>query len=417
MTSRAILLALIAWLAAGTAMAQSGTLRRERERLNDVTSQMRSHEERSAALQEESRRLSADIEMLTRRMITTAARIQDTESAVSRADKQLVALKAELELKRQVLADRQGEVMHLLGVLQMLSRQPPELVMIKPSSALDTARTASLLSGILPALRARTIALRRTIVQLDQLRAKSQAERGRQQQRLARLAADQAKLVSLAADRAAKRESMLAEADQETQRLDQLASQARTLQELLTRLEAVDRLRNRLASLPGPRPRPARSAAPVIAQALPQAPRTRTQPAVQQRSFAAARGDILLPVRGDLVQSFGDDTPSGKARGILIRARSEAQIVAPYDGRVAFAGVFRNYGLLLIIAHGQGYHSLIAGFARIDGKVGDMVRAGEPVGVMSAAPGGNDLYLELRQGGQPINPLPWLMAGLRKTQG
>jgi murein hydrolase activator len=81
-------------------------------------------------------------------------------------------------------------------------------------------------------------------------------------------------------------------------------------------------------------------------------------------------------------------------------------------------GPFRGYGLILIIEHGEGYHSLLSGLGRIDGDVGQWVLAGEPVGAMGPATEGNPrLYLELRRQGHPINPQPWLAAGTGKVSG
>jgi murein hydrolase activator len=86
-------------------------------------------------------------------------------------------------------------------------------------------------------------------------------------------------------------------------------------------------------------------------------------------------------------------------------------VVAPDSGRVLFSGPFRGYGLILIIEHTGGYHSLLAGLGRIDATVGRTVEAGEPVGTMGHDPDRNpSLYFELRRSGQPTNPQPWLIA-------
>jgi septal ring factor EnvC (AmiA/AmiB activator) len=93
-------------------------------------------------------------------------------------------------------------------------------------------------------------------------------------------------------------------------------------------------------------------------------------------------------------------------------------VVAPYDGRVRYAGTFRRYGQILIIEHGERYHTILAGLDRIDAVAGQWVLAGEPVGVMSRGESsGPVLYLELRRSGQPINPLPWLATTSDKVQG
>ncbi len=136
------------------------------------------------------------------------------------------------------------------------------------------------------------------------------------------------------------------------------------------------------------------------------------------RPFSRAEGDMPFPARGRIVVKFGqngeDQTPS---KGITIETRVNAQVVAPYDGQIVFAGPFRGYGLLLIIEHGEGYHTLLAGMSRIDGTVGQHLAAGEPVGVMGQPEGKPLLYVEFRHNGQPVNPLPWLTARKAKVSG
>ena len=91
-------------------------------------------------------------------------------------------------------------------------------------------------------------------------------------------------------------------------------------------------------------------------------------------------------------------------------------MVAPRGGTIVFAGPFKGYGLILIVEHGNGYHSLIAGLGRIDTAVGRKVAGGEPLAVMP--PDGNpDLYFELRRNGQPINPQRGFGAPEGKGQG
>ncbi len=115
------------------------------------------------------------------------------------------------------------------------------------------------------------------------------------------------------------------------------------------------------------------------------------------------------------------------AKGIRLRTRGRAQVVAPYDGRVVFAGPFRTYGQVLIIEHGEGYISLLAGMSRLDGVVGQWILAGEPVGIMddsqvrqnvaTSSDKAPELYIEIRRFGEPINPLPWLSMGQGKVTG
>src|SRR3546814_3401674 len=88
-----------------------------------------------------------------------------------------------------------------------------------------------------------------------------------------------------------------------------------------------------------------------------------------------------MRVRGSVVRLYGQESqaPGSTDKGISIRARPGAQVVAPFDGKIAYAGPFRGYGLILIIDHGGRYHTILAGFDRIDAVVGQWVLAGEPV--------------------------------------
>lgn len=135
-------------------------------------------------------------------------------------------------------------------------------------------------------------------------------------------------------------------------------------------------------------------------------------------SFSKAQGGMPFPARGDIVVKFGEDNTLGvPSKGLTIETRPDAQVIAPYEGRVVFAGPFRGYGLLLIIEHSEGYHTLLAGMSRIDSNVGQHILVGEPVGTMGQSESKPFLYVELRHNGQPINPLPWLTARKTKVTG
>jgi murein hydrolase activator len=94
-------------------------------------------------------------------------------------------------------------------------------------------------------------------------------------------------------------------------------------------------------------------------------------------------------------------------------------VVAPFDGRVDYVGPFRGYGLILIIRHGGGYHSLLAGMGRVDVTAGQWLLAGEPVGSLPDADdksAGATLYLEFRRDGRPVDPQSRLASRDQKTE-
>jgi septal ring factor EnvC (AmiA/AmiB activator) len=121
------------------------------------------------------------------------------------------------------------------------------------------------------------------------------------------------------------------------------------------------------------------------------------------------------------VREFGaPDGLRGSEKGLLISTRPGAQVIAPCDGWVVFAGAFRSYGQLLIINPGGGYHVLLAGMERITAELGQFVVTGEPVAVMGNGPqtasavtlGSSQpiLHVEFRKDGNSIDSAPWWVA-------
>ena len=70
---------------------------------------------------------------------------------------------------------------------------------------------------------------------------------------------------------------------------------------------------------------------------------------------------------------------------------------------MAYAGPYRGFGQIVILEHTGGWTSLVTGLARSDVAVGEELLGGAPIGV--AGPGRPTITLELRRGGQPVNPL------------
>ena len=122
---------------------------------------------------------------------------------------------------------------------------------------------------------------------------------------------------------------------------------------------------------------------------------------------------------GRVLTGFGGVLENGlDSPGLIIATRPDTDVICLRDGKVVFSDKFRTYGQLLIIEHGQGYHTLLSGFARIYGEVGDWVTAGEPVGVMGGLESkGLVLYVEMRRQGTPMNPTGWLDLIDREVRG
>jgi murein hydrolase activator len=128
--------------------------------------------------------------------------------------------------------------------------------------------------------------------------------------------------------------------------------------------------------------------------------------------FAALKGRLNLPVRGELANRFGSPRSDGGViwRGLFILAQAGEAVRAVAAGRVVFADWLRGFGNLLIVDHGGAYMSLYGNNETLYRQVGDVIRGGETIARVGASGGNPDsgLYFELRHQGKPLDPLGWI---------
>jgi len=95
---------------------------------------------------------------------------------------------------------------------------------------------------------------------------------------------------------------------------------------------------------------------------------------------------------------------------MVIAQSSGRQVKSIYSGKVVFADWLRGYGLMMVIDHGKGDMSFYGYNQTLLKKVGDNVRASEPIALVGDS-GGQErsaLYFEIRRKGAPTNPKSWL---------
>jgi murein hydrolase activator len=127
--------------------------------------------------------------------------------------------------------------------------------------------------------------------------------------------------------------------------------------------------------------------------------------------FAALRGKLHLPVRGDVTNRFGAPRADTGItwKGLFIKAAEGNDVKSVADGRVVFADWMRGFGNLIIVDHGDGYMSLYGNNQAVLKHVGDEVNAGDAIASVGNSGGNesNGLYYELRRNSQPFDPLSW----------
>jgi septal ring factor EnvC (AmiA/AmiB activator) len=96
--------------------------------------------------------------------------------------------------------------------------------------------------------------------------------------------------------------------------------------------------------------------------------------------------------------------------GVDISAAQGAPVRAVAPGRVVHAGWFKGYGNIVIVDHGDGYHTLVAHLATMQTAMGEEVDADSILGTVgdTGSLKGPYLYFEIREKGRPIDPKLWL---------
>ncbi len=338
--------------------------------------------------------------------IAAAAKLQAVESEAAAAAAQLDALARRRASLQASLAARGAAMTTLLPLAERMRLYPAEALLAANANPDAAVHGLLVLRGLAHGLEREAAAIRREQAEVDRLTAEIGAALPRLRNAQAVQGAQAAALDAALAKARATRQTGDALLETARRRASQ-AAQAATVGAALGRIaraQAQDTARARAdAAAAAKRGEPAATAVALRQEAA----------LAQPAGPGLARG--VIPVAGRIVRRWGEATEAGPEGGLVYRAAPSARVVAPCAGRVAFAGPFRSFGLLLIIDCGGGYHFVLAGMARLDTDVGRRVQAGEPVGVMPGwdpqVPGQRPgLYVELRHGGERIDPGPFLSA-------
>lgn len=411
--------------------------------LKRVEQEIQADKARQRDLDRQSEAIRKEVAELRHRLIGLAEQARAQEGALGELETTLAGLEGEERAQAAKLDAERQNIARLLAALQRLSRVPPEVVIATPEGPVDTLRSALLLRDTVPALRERADALASVLQRHADVRERVEGQRTRILSARANLSSREAEIAGLVARREELSRQTAEERQTVAQHMTQLAGQAGDLRQLMERVEAERRTTMETAArreaerleaerrdgdrrdsdrrIAEQKTSERKEAERRLAEQKDAERRAKAEVVAVQRAPDAPilSGGLRLPAGGRVTARYGEqDRFGGTSRGLTISARAGTPVLAPYAGSVMFAGPFRGYGQILIVEHSNGYHSLIAGFGRIDTAVGKHVSTGEPVGLMpSPADGSADLYFELRRHGQPINPERGFSAPEGKGQG
>ena len=407
-----IALAMLALPAQGT-----GLRAQEQEQLELIERQIENAKAAEARIAQE---IAAAIEAqdsVAEQLGSIAQSIQAQEALIAASEAELQKLAAERAGLLAELGEKQDSLSELLAALQRLEQNPPPALVVEPGDILSALRGAMLLGTLVPELSTEAQALALKLDQLGQIEA-AIGTRGKEvAQEIARLEGQRAELGRLVTQKKGLVSKSSAELEAERGRTRALADRARSLKQLL-------------AGLAEERKRQEAEAAERLAAEERERQRQENLQWAPKLAFAEAKGKLAFPAQGQIVRGFGEPDGLGReTQGVMIATRAGAQVTAPADGKVEFAGPFRSYGEVVILNPGGGYRVLLAGMDKVTADVGEFLRAGEPVGEMGSGPasvtlfgevvqdGRPVLYIEFRNGTEAIDSGPWWIGGMKEARG
>ena len=385
-----IAIALIALAAPALAPIRADGLDDQRASLLGAKQAAADAEAHAAALNQQAEAAGDEAAKARAHAAALAMQVKAAQSDIAAAHARIALIAALQQTERGRIADKQAPVLHLVAALQTLARRPPALAIAQPGSIEDIVHVRLLLADTLPVIATRTASLRE---ELD----RQTALRGDAERAIAALAAsekllDQRKIELAQVEATAIRRSqrLADQAADEQERALGLGEEARDIADRIQTQSKADDVAERLARLTGPDQRPAGPDDALPAH--PGSPRYR------------------LPVAGTVATGFGDVSSSGvTARGLTIATDGAAMVTAPAAATVAFAGPFRSYGRIVILAHGGGWTTTVTGLDTLLVKQGARVAQGAPIGRGGAH--GGQVTSELRRYDRPVDVVAMIQGG------
>lgn len=378
----------------GVALAASAqdTAPDQRQRLRDAKTESSAAAARAAALDA---RAGAERDQARQARVqeaAVAARIQQAEADIAAGQARVAIIRRRIGQQRARLDQRQGPVVRLVAALQSLARRPVLFSVVQPGSVDDIVHVRAVLANTLPVIKAHTADVRADLARTRALQSAAALATQTLAASRRQLEAQRLALTRLEAEHRLRSRALGRDALFESDRAIALGERARDIVDLMSQLGDQAMVRESLATLPGPLPRPPRPdeiAAPV-----------------DTVSWTGGTPPYRLPVIGKIVTGLGELSDAGvRSRGLTLACASEATIIAPAAGRVAYAGPFRGYGRIVIIDHGGGWTSLVSNLGSVETEVGETVRQGAPIGRATRSDDAR-ITVELRRKDRAVDMTP-----------
>ena len=359
--------------------AQAADSPEQKKQLEQTLADLQKTKEMQAALAEKEIKARRDLEQLQTHSAELAERLQVSERRVSKQESEFNQVNATLAVKQKEFDARRAEYTATVITLLRMRDLPMTALFAQPEQMHALLITAGVLEETNQAVAQKAAALRNDMAELRKLKEDVAARRKETQAETSALDAEQEKLAAAVRDRQKLQAQLSADRGRAEEKVTSLSRQSESLQTLIHKLDEQARAEQAKAKQTPPKP-----------------------------AKAPEKGSLRQPVAGSVIHKFGDQKSANETwRGLTIRTRPSATVVAPAEGEVVFAGPFRDYGNMLLIKHSNGYISMMSGLGKLSATLGQKVIRGEPVALTDtdAQP---EVYVELRDSdAKPIDPGDW----------
>lgn len=384
----------------------------KKQELEKTQAQLEKQRQQNDKIAENLDRLESEMGTLTEEITNVAAYLQDSEQSFYKLEQQLDKLQDAHTKQEAKLKSRTTQLSKLIATLIRMSHVPKESALLMPANFTTKMMASRAVSLTSEQLKAEMDDLTIELGELRHLEQQVKAEQGKIRSGKEKLQARRHDLQDIIEKRKTLMQSLHTEQKAKQKTIDTLAKKAGSLQSLLASLEAKrqEELTKQAAGIGVPvlKPNVPKSGAQAVRKGY----------IPKSTDVKITRGNMKLPVAGSISGRYGQARGRNDTlKGLEISTPSGAQVVTPAGGEVLYTGKFLDYGQMVIVRHSNQYHTLLAGFERIDCMPGQSLLAGEPIGVMGSSPKSKRLYMELRQSGKPVDPLPWLSGSAAQMAG
>lgn len=328
------------------------------------------------------------------RALTEAVRAFESGLAAMRDGLRAASIR-ETELRR-VLDARDGEVTRLLAALSALGTDAGPQSFVHPDGPIGAARAGLLMAAVTPALSDAAAGLRADVEEATALRQLQQDAANTLQSGLADLQTARTALSQAIADRT----DLPRKFTEDPVRTAILIGATETLDGFATGLSQI----------------------------------TENETDLDLPAARARKGSLPLPVSGEVLRRAGETDAAGVTRpGVLIATRPRALVTTPTAATIRYRGPLLDYGLVTILEPEPDILFVLAGLDTVFGEIGQVLPEASPVGLMGGPAGQSDdiqspsgertgealsetLYIEVRSGDTPEDPLGWFTVDKGTTE-